>query len=116
MNERPKDNLGQAKNRFLREIEAAPKSDKASLILLWSIEDKTFCTRQFHPKKVHHRIAIEDVLKVDSFYGGYFISQNDQTFQRLHGLETRRLDTDSALGSLTHRLLQNDARDRPEVW
>lgn len=52
------------KNKFLREVERAPVSDKSKLILLWSIEDKTFSTDNFHPTKVHYRLTVEEIKKV----------------------------------------------------
>lgn len=54
------------KNKFLREIEQAPLSDKSCLVLLWDLEAKTFSTDNFHPEKVHYRISIEDIKKVGS--------------------------------------------------
>ena len=52
------------KNKFLREIDNAPPSNKRSLVLLWDIEDNTFNTNNFHPSKVHYRIGIDETKKV----------------------------------------------------
>ena len=52
------------KNKFLREVEQAPKSSKNSVCLLWSVEQNSFDTRSFHTGKLAHRTSIEDVKKV----------------------------------------------------
>lgn len=52
------------RNKFLRQIMDAPASDKTKLILHWNVEEKNFSTAEFHPKKVHYRINVEEVQKV----------------------------------------------------
>lgn len=52
------------KNRFLREIDNAPPSDKTRVVLPWSVEDKTFSTEKFHPAKVHYRVTVDEIKKV----------------------------------------------------
>ena len=52
------------KNKFLREIERAPLSDKTRLVLVWNVEEKTFGTENFHPSKVHYRVTIDEIKKV----------------------------------------------------
>ena len=53
------------KNKFLREIENAPPSDKTKLILLWDVEQKKFSTQNFHPSKIHYRISVDEIKRVD---------------------------------------------------
>lgn len=72
------------RNKFLREIENAPASDKTKLVLCWSIEEKNFSTAEFHPKKVHYRISVEEISKVSHKLLGHKISKVDKELQRLH--------------------------------
>lgn len=51
-------------NKFLKEIMHAPQSDKNQLTLLWNLETSTFSTKNFHPKKVQHRITIQEIQQV----------------------------------------------------
>jgi hypothetical protein len=53
-----------SKNKFLREVEAAPKAQSHEVILPWSMSQSNFSTVHFHPRKLQHRLSVEDVKKV----------------------------------------------------
>ncbi len=53
-----------SKNKFIREVESAPKASRNEIILPWSISQSNFSTTNFHPRKLHHRLSVEDVKKV----------------------------------------------------
>jgi hypothetical protein len=58
------DELLASKNKFLREVEAAPKARSNEVILPWSVSQANFSTVHFHPRKLQHRLSVEDVKKV----------------------------------------------------
>jgi hypothetical protein len=66
------------KNRFLREIESAPPSDKTMVVLPWSVEEKTFSTNRFHPAKVHYRVTVDEIKKVGAALLGHQLPRVDQ--------------------------------------
>jgi len=65
------------KNKFLREIDAAPGSTGTRLVLKWSLSEKAFSTADFHPAKTHYRLGVEELLRVYLAKKGLAVSKVD---------------------------------------